>query len=219
MNRDREDLATGGNPMELGTWWRSSHGRRLLLLAAAGLMGIALILAGNWLSPGPPASVTPNRGGSQEMIPANDPTLVEANDSSLSGLEALLSKRLEEVLSNISGAGHVRVLVTLSAGTEQLFAHDVTEGVRNSTESDGQGGRRTNEEVNTERRLTLLDSGSGGGRVPVVSQVKAASVRGVLVVAEGADDPKVRLRLVRAVQSLLDVPVHRIEVLQGKGAN
>ncbi|MFS8513242.1 MAG: stage III sporulation protein AG, partial [Planifilum fulgidum] len=38
-------------------------------------------------------------------------------------------------------------------------------------------------------------------------------VRGVLIVAEGAEDLKRKALIIEAVQRVLDVPVHRISVM------
>lgn len=201
-------------------WWNSSHNRRLVMLGAAGLLGILLIFAGNLLAPRGTISTGPSAVDSQPppspsaMSPAGNPAATP--DSALAGLEAAMSRRLEEVLGQIAGAGSVQVMITLSSSDEQLFASEINETVRTTVENDGRGGQRSTEETSSQRQLTLQSSGQGGGQQPVVTQVRAAVVRGVLVVAEGADDPLLRWQLSRAVQSVLDVPIHRIQVIPGR---
>jgi hypothetical protein len=83
-----------------------------------------------------------------------------------------------------------------------------------------------------EARLAgILSSISGAGKVRVMvyenkNEVKSAwlssdtqstnsNVIGVVVVSEGAQDIRVQLELIRAVQTLLDIPASAVEVFAG----
>ena len=52
------------------------------------------------------------------------------------------------------------------------------------------------------------------GQEAIVLYEKEPQVRGVLVVAEGAGDPSVRLDLQRAVQAVTGAPLKAIEVFE-----
>ena len=94
----------------------------------------------------------------------------------------------------------------------------------------GNGLRSQESGTDLERRLSaVLQAIDGAGRVRVmVSEAPAEAVsafatgqnaehgriQGVLVVAEGAGDLRVRLALIRAVQALLDVEQSSIEVVE-----
>ncbi len=67
-----------------------------------------------------------------------------------------------------------------------------------------------------ERRLEqVLSSVEGAGGVrTMVMQDKDGSILGVLIVAEGAGNVAVRLRLAQAAKALLNVDMNRIEVVK-----
>ena len=56
--------------------------------------------------------------------------------------------------------------------------------------------------------------GSGNSQQPFVSKEVLPRVRGVLVVAEGANNKRVNMELTDAVAAVLDVPYHKIKVLE-----
>ncbi len=53
-----------------------------------------------------------------------------------------------------------------------------------------------------------------GGQSPIILVEREPEIRGVIVVAEGAADPAVRLSLQRAVQAVTGVPLSCIEVFE-----
>ena len=53
-------------------------------------------------------------------------------------------------------------------------------------------------------------------RVPVVIETKKPAIRGVLVVAKGADNIQVKKWIIEAVTRSLDVPSHRVAVMPKK---
>ena len=94
-------------------------------------------------------------------------------------LEAF-ERRLEGVLSEISGAGETRVVLSLRSGSRQVLAQD--------RQQDGSGA--------SAQTVTV---GSSSDRQVVPVQTVAPEFRGALVVCTGADDPKVRLEVTKAV--------------------
>ena len=57
---------------------------------------------------------------------------------------------------------------------------------------------------------------NGEKEVPIVVETKKPAIRGVLVVAKGADNIQVKKWIVEAVTRSLDVPSHRVSVLPKK---
>ncbi len=121
--------------------------------------------------------------------------------------EQELENRLETVLSSIRGAGHVEVMITYESGPELVTAMNTDINSNRSESLDG------STEQQTESQKPATVSGNGGTE-PIVLTEKQPSVRGVIVVAEGAGNIAVRLDLQRAVQTVLDVPVANIEVFE-----
>ena len=113
-----------------------------------------------------------------------------------------LEDRLEQALSQISGAGEVEVVLTLKSGPQQVLAQDV------DTTVDDRG---------TQSVLSSVVVSHGGGEEEaVVIQQLSPQYQGALVVCSGGDDPQVRLRLVEAVSALTGLGADQISVCKGK---
>lgn len=119
-----------------------------------------------------------------------------------------VEERLAETLSAIRGAGKVRVMITYDTGA-QLVPAMSTDVQSSASESTADGGGTTRNENRTEssRPATVRDEA-------LVLTEKAPEVRGVIVIAEGAADIAVRLKLQSAVQTVLGVDINRIEVFE-----
>ncbi len=94
--------------------------------------------------------------------------------------------RMAEVLSRIDGAGAVSVMITFESSAEIVPA---TETDRNDNTS-----------------IVIV-----GGKPVIITEIQP-KVLGVIVVAEGASNIKVKLDLLKAVQTLLDIEQSRIEI-------
>ncbi|MBR0436078.1 MAG: hypothetical protein IJK12_02435 [Clostridia bacterium] len=122
-----------------------------------------------------------------------------------------LERRLIEVLSKIRGAGKVDVLVTYETNGEIVTAtvRQTDEDVKDASGTSGSQTSRTVREV-TEPATVETEN----GHAPIVLYEKEPTVRGVVVVAEGAADFSVREKLQAAVQAATGIPVSRIEVFE-----
>jgi len=128
---------------------------------------------------------------------------------SLAQLENDIALQAAQILTQVEGAGKVAVSVTLQAGVEQAFAQDVTDDKSTVEERDSGGGIRS---TTTENKRVETVFAQGGSRPLVVKEI-GPTIKGVLVVAEGAKDGEIKSRLTRAVQAMLNVPAHRVMVL------
>lgn len=115
---------------------------------------------------------------------------------------ATLERRLEQALSQISGAGEVSVVLTLKETPRQVVAQDGS-----ATE----GGAQTSREL-----VTVLASGGSGVQEPVLLQQLSPAYQGALVVAQGGSDPNVRLAISGAVSALTGLGTDRISICTGK---
>ncbi len=124
-----------------------------------------------------------------------------------------IEKRMEILLSKIEGAGKVDVMVTYVSGKELVPAYDIKKSENDTQEKDSGGGSRDVKQNDTENKVVYEES-QGGNKKPVILKEIQPEVKGVLVVADGASDPVVKENLFRAVQVLLDVQTHKIQVLE-----
>lgn len=123
-------------------------------------------------------------------------------------------RRLEQILSEIEGAGNVKVMVTWNSDGEVVHAYNQTEEIVLREEQDGSQAVGKSDEKKLQRELVFMDSGTG--RVPVVIQRIKPEVKGVVVVADGAGSSAVCHDIINAVEALLGIPRHRIQVLKRK---
>lgn len=124
-----------------------------------------------------------------------------------------LENQLSTVLSQIDGAGKVSVMITLKTGTEIIPAKDETISDKTTNEKDTEGGTRIINEQNTSDKVVFMNE-QGGASEPLVLKEINPQIKGVIIVAEGAKDPKVKLKLTEAVQTVLDVPAYRVSVFE-----
>lgn len=132
------------------------------------------------------------------------------SESSLSFEEALENK-LEKVLTKISGVGKVVVDITLESGSEYIYARNHQNSEQKTVENDGSNLVRNTEQFDKREEIVLTNQ--GGAQEPVVKREIKAKIRGVLVVAQGANNSNVKFRLIQAVKVGLGVESHKIIVL------
>lgn len=108
-----------------------------------------------------------------------------------------LENKLENVLSKISGAGKVSVMITVESGMETVLATKT-----NVTESNG---KKVTEET------PIIVNGK-----TVVLKENFPKIVGVLIIAEGANNFGVLRKIQDATLSVLDVDLKQVEILSMK---
>lgn len=100
-----------------------------------------------------------------------------------------LEKKLESILSTIQGVGKVRVAISYETGAETVPA------VNTHGDSD-----------------TVVTLGTGSAaKIAAIKEI-SPTVRGVIVVASGARDTRVRADILSAVSALSGAPAHSIAI-------
>ena len=124
----------------------------------------------------------------------NENTITEENtqetDQSLQeqDWQTKMEERLAEVLEQVQGVGKAEVFLTCEGTQEKVVEKDETE--------------------------TVYERDSRGNQTPYVSAEIYPPVTGVLVVAQGGDDPVVIQNIQEAVQVLFQVEAHKIKVMK-----
>ncbi|MGI5919137.1 MAG: hypothetical protein ACOX8N_05700 [Christensenellales bacterium] len=124
-----------------------------------------------------------------------------------------IEEKLAATLSQIEGAGDVEVMITYESTSEIVPAFSVDRQTTTITDNRENGTSTTNTENSQSEVVTL---GDGGGSRALVLKEISPKIRGVIVVAEGADDITVRMNLLRAVQTLLNVGPRQVDVYKMK---
>jgi len=124
--------------------------------------------------------------------------------------EEIVEARLKEILKKIKGSGDVEVMVTFEIGPEIVPASNTIETRDTSEEKDSNGGVRTVTSQNiTDNVVTTNDN--SGNKPLVIKEIKP-QVRGVIVVAEGADNIEVKMQLYDAVKTVLQISGNQVQV-------
>jgi stage III sporulation protein AG len=167
-------------------------------------LGMSLIYIGK----GP---VTP----AQEILSKSaETTSLATSVTKIGVLEKELESKLQANLLQMEGAGKVLVSVSFSTGLKTEYARNENVTKRTSKETDKTGGIRETTEV-TQNNQIVMPSGSSQ---PVMVMEDRPEVAGVLIIAEGARDAKVREGIHTAVQTLLNIPGSKITVVSMGGS-
>jgi len=126
-----------------------------------------------------------------------------------------MEDRLEKILSNIDGVGEVEVMITYETSTEVIPASNVTKSQQTTEESDKQGGTRVIKQENTTQSIVTV-SGKDYNNSPIVIKEIKPIIRGVIVVAQGAEDPEVKNQLIEAVTTIFQVKSHKVKIYDRK---
>jgi stage III sporulation protein AG len=140
--------------------------------------------------------------GSKEKAPAADPTPTPETFS-LPDTE----NRIADALGQIAGAGRVTVVLTLKSDGLTEIATD------KSYSEKGESGART--ERDQSEKSVIIGSGSSA-QSPIVTRRGYPEFQGALIVAEGADDPVVRLALTQAITALTGLGSDKVTVAKMK---
>ncbi len=138
-----------------------------------------------------------NGKGSKEVVLKED---------SVEIFKQTMEKELEDALSSVKGAGKVQVLINLDDSGESFVAAD------EKSEENISG------EENTEsfEKNYVLKNDDGGGQSPIVLRKSMPKISGILVIAEGAENERIKNELTLAVKAISGVRAHRVYVLPKK---
>ncbi|MFS8541909.1 MAG: sporulation stage III protein AG [Tissierellales bacterium] len=124
-----------------------------------------------------------------------------------SDYSTLLENKLENILTQLKGVGKVKVMITLEDTTEVVPAFNTTKNNETTKENDSQGGTR--EIVREDMTIQVVTNEKGE---PIVLKEIRPTIKGVIVIAEGAENLEVKEMLYEAVKTALGVPGNRVEV-------
>ncbi|GIN19959.1 MAG TPA: stage III sporulation protein AG [Bacillus bacterium] len=138
-------------------------------------------------------------------------------DSSKNGMKELENQyenQLKEALEQIVGVHDVTVVVNVEATEKTVLEKNLTLKNQTTVEEDKEGGTRKIEDQSTEDQLVLIKEGDK--EVPIVLETRKPEVKGVLVVAGGAENIQIKKWIVEAVTRGLEVPSHKVAVMPKK---
>lgn len=131
-----------------------------------------------------------------------------------SGSSDDLEKKLESILSKINGVDNVSVLVTYSSSQESVPMYDVKQSDTITQEKDSSGGERTTTQNDTQK--TVVYKEQSGAKEPIVQTTIIPKISGVMIVASGVSDSKIKSDISTAVEAVTGVGSHKIQILERK---
>lgn len=112
-----------------------------------------------------------------------------------------LENKLSNVLSQINGAGNVKVLITIDSNSKQEYA------TNKETKTITSGNSTT---TTTTEEIVIIQN------KPLLVNETLPKIKGVIIVAQGASNVNIKLELLKAAQTLLEVEAKNIEIFIGK---
>lgn len=124
-----------------------------------------------------------------------------------------VENRLQTVLSEIKGAGNVKVMINYS-GTSEIVTAVTKNTSTDKTTDKGSSTNRVTESTTEVTEPVIIQQ--NGEDTPVIIKEILPDIVGVIVVAEGAKDMSVKINLISAIQTLLNVSADKVEIFTMK---
>ncbi|MGV1062482.1 stage III sporulation protein AG [Clostridium perfringens] len=135
-------------------------------------------------------------------------------DSEVLSYQEKQEKDLERILGKINGVGSVDVVINFQSSEVKVPAVDNSSQKSTTEETDSEGGTRVNSQETDGDKIVM--SNSSNGSEPVILKTEKPEVLGVMVVAEGAEDSKIKYEITKAISSLYNISVDKVNVLAMK---
>lgn len=120
-----------------------------------------------------------------------------------------LENRLTKVLSKIEGLGEVNVMITLESSPELIIAYNTEEKTVTT-----QNGANTNETVTIVKDPIIINV--NGENKALILMEQLPKIKGIIIVAKGAKDVKLKLDILNATSTIFDISVNSIQIFAGE---
>jgi stage III sporulation protein AG len=128
-----------------------------------------------------------------------------------SNQEQIMEQRLQTMLQQLPGVGRVDVMIVFDATKQLVIQQNVENNQQVTEEQDRNGATRQIHEQSKQSQTVMQQS--AGNQQPLVVQTIQPKVRGVLIIAEGAENLSVKQMILDAVRKGLDVRLSAISIL------
>ena len=159
----------------------------MTVMLILGIIGVVLIIISEFVTEKPE---------SQEK---------EQVQSSFFDYESDIENRLGDIISQINGAGRVKVMVTLKSGEEKKYAYNEMFQAKNDENSS---------DSKTENEYVVIDGEKGDECV--LLKTEFPEIQGVIVVCDGGDNSVIKNEITNAVSGLLNISTNNISVIKMK---
>ncbi len=182
-----DEKENGGTLKRLSAFLKGGKGTKLIV--AIGIAGMALILLSNFWPKQSSAEATGAKAATAEEFIAQ----TEA--------------KLTALVSNIEGAGECQVMVTLENGVQYVYATQDKINTDRVEDTDGDS-NKVSQRDGTEKSIIVVDTENGRQGL-LVTEIQP-TVKGVVVVCQGGEQPEVCQRIVDAITTALNISSKRV---------
>ncbi|WP_415318918.1 stage III sporulation protein AG [Clostridium perfringens] len=159
-------------------------------------------------------NITKSEKTNLEKVSKEDMNSNSKKDSEVLSYQEKQEKDLERILGKINGVGSVDVVINFQSSEVKVPAVDNSSQKSTTEETDSEGGTRVNSQETDGDKIVM--SNSSNGSEPVILKTEKPEVLGVMVVAEGAEDSKIKYEITKAISSLYNISVDKVNVLAMK---
>ena len=138
----------------------------------------------------------------------NAPTNTDNSNSSDNNLQ----NDLEKILSNIKGAGSVKVLITYSESSSVVPIYNESTNTSTTEEKDTSGGTRTIDQQGGSKDVVFTQD--NGNQTPIIEKTIMPKIEGAIILAEGANDAQIKSNIIQAVQAVTGLSMYKIQVFE-----
>ncbi len=177
----------------------STDKARRNLIIAAGILGMLLILLSNFQDD----TASEEENADEEI---SSQTIYSEEDYKTS-----LETQLTQIISQISGAGEVSVMITLDCTAEDVYAADKSLDGQAQESAEDSAASSTQQEYSEDSTYVIVEDEDGNEHTVLLKQIMP-KVSGVLVVCSGGDDSVVKEKVTNAVSSVLGVSRGKVYV-------
>lgn len=181
-------------------------------LIAVCLVLAFILIAMNVLSPS--SKGLSNNKLSSATVQENDDNTVTANEEDEKDYEEKQKTELKNILKKMNGVGDVEVMMSFENGEEKVPAYDKSTQKSTTEETDNQGGKRVNNQ-NTDGS-TIVMTTSDGNNEPFILKTYKPKIIGVIILAEGAENSKIKYEIEQAISKLYNLSLDKVNVYSMK---
>ncbi|MCD7722372.1 MAG: hypothetical protein LUH82_00255 [Clostridiales bacterium] len=168
------------NIVEKAKAFLTSKNNRTKLVLAVGIIGIALILLSEF------SPVSESASAESESVQVDYISYVNG-----------LDEQLSEIISSMDGVGECKVMITLKATAESVYATD--------EENSG-----TDSSYSEKSEYVIYDGENADS--PILLKENFPEIEGVAVVCAGGDSVQVKEKIINCVTALFNLPSNRVSV-------
>ncbi|WP_145322633.1 MULTISPECIES: stage III sporulation protein AG [Paenibacillus] len=190
---------------------RSQTFRWLIIL---GLIGVGIMLFNSFVNV---KKIDSENIGREPPDPTTSMASIQSDpmdQNPFQAIEIAFEDKIKGVLENIVGVGTVDVMVTVDSTEELVVQRNVKDSQQLTEETDANGGKRHMTQYTRDGEIITYEI--SGDQTPIVTKKLKPQIRGVLVVARGAENKVVKELITDAVEKGLNVAAYRISVVPRK---